>query len=454
MMVSRKRNREVRGMGEHSLTLELISSEDDLKKAIRAILRDGEDETRVQVVEAARSLKLAELIPDNWNADGSLKEGRAAWDALEQRDTANDVFIGLESVLIDLFAEQYSRWSVWVQDWCGGGETGYTVIYQLAGDLFSAPFFFDDESKITIDTEAAVKVRPITCYVERQKDPGLESRKRKAEALMRARTFDHRTFPASEMELREADDGVLNLTGYASVTETPYDVGFYTERIVKGAFKRSLGEDPDVQLLVNHEGLPLARTRSGTMSLVEDSRGLKVEARLDAEDPDVQSLARKMKRGDIDQMSFAFIAREQEWNSDFTERAILDAGIHRGDVSVVNQGANPATVASVRSREALRTLQRVGIDGVAAALQELRAGKALSASTMEVLTQVLELVADADEAVDRAQPLLADLMGVPNPDEPGDDDGDDGDEERSQVLIAPSYAAIARAKRDRLMRAA
>jgi len=82
---------------------------------------------------------------------------------------------------------------------------------------------------------------------------------------------------------------------------------------------------------------------------MEDSRGLAVDADLDDEDPDVQLLSRKMNGGLIDQMSFAFRASRQEWDLDYTERRILEADIHRADVSVVNQGANPSTFASVRS---------------------------------------------------------------------------------------------------------
>src|SRR5216684_9000974 len=105
-----------------------------------------------------------------------------------------------------------------------------------------------------------------------------DQRRRKAREL---RGLEHREFPVSDMELREKDDGTWNLTGYASVTETPYEVGFYTETIKRGAFKRTLGENPDVQLLVNHDGLPLARTRSGTMRLEERDKGLWVDADLD-----------------------------------------------------------------------------------------------------------------------------------------------------------------------------
>jgi HK97 family phage prohead protease len=166
--------------------------------------------------------------------------------------------------------------------------------------------------------------------------------------------IERREVATGGIELRQVDANgqpVLRLSGYASRTEIPYEVGFYTETIKRGAFKRTLGENPDVQLLVNHSGLPLARTRSGTLRLSEDDLGLRVEADLDPDDADVEALARKMRRGDIDQMSFAFRATDQKWNEDYTQRTLLAVSIHRGDVSVVNMGANEASTAQVRSRD-------------------------------------------------------------------------------------------------------
>jgi HK97 family phage prohead protease len=255
----------------------------------------------------------------------------------------------------------------------------------------------------------------------------IEMRRRKVALL--SKTREQRSGRAERMEIRSDADGSVKLVGLASRTGVAYDVGFYRETIVPGAFRRTLSENPDVQLLVNHGaggGMPLARTRSGTMSLSETNEGLYVEASLDPEDPDVQSLARKMTRGDIDQMSFAFQATDSDFNEDYTERTIRGVSIHRGDVSVVNMGANEQTFAAVRSREALEYLQALDAGVLIAGLVEWRdfslvplerrAGKALSSSTTEVLTQVLNLVSSADDAVDEAQPLLADLMGVPNPD--------------------------------------
>ena len=172
----------------------------------------------------------------------------------------------------------------------------------------------------------------------------LEQRKRLAESL---NGREVRRMPVADLELRE-QNGSLNLSGWASVTESPYDMSYYTETIKRGAFTKTLAERPDVQLLLNHEGLPLARTMSGTLRLSEDDRGLHVDADLSPDDPDVQRLAPKVQRGDIDQMSFAFRATRQEWDEDYENRQILEVNMNRGDVSVVNQGANPATSFSMR----------------------------------------------------------------------------------------------------------
>jgi len=121
------------------------------------------------------------------------------------------------------------------------------------------------------------------------------------------------------------------------------------EIVDRRAFDKTLRSKPDVHLLINHEGMPLARTKSGTLKLSTDSKGPMVEADLDRRDPDVQRLETKMNRGDMDQMSFAFRVIRQEWNEDESERRMVEVSIDRGDVSVVNFGANPATSSSLRS---------------------------------------------------------------------------------------------------------
>ena len=170
--------------------------------------------------------------------------------------------------------------------------------------------------------------------------------------------IEHRRL--ADVELR-MDGDVPVLEGYALVYEYRYDIGGgpeeggFTEVIARGAAAKSAGE-ADVRLLVNHDGVPLARSRGGqgTLQLKSDDVGLKVRAELDPSNPTVQELRSAMNRGDLDQMSFAFkVPRgegRQEWSSDYKLRTIREVQLF--DVSVVTYPANPATVAKLRSDEA------------------------------------------------------------------------------------------------------
>ena len=219
----------------------------------------------------------------------------------------------------------------------------------------------------------------------------LELRKKRAAELKGRET---RRAPIGDLELREVDGG-LRLTGWASVTERDYDMGWYTERIQRGAFAATLAERPDVQLLINHEGLPLARTVSGTLRLAEDDRGLGVDADLNTDDPDVQRLAPKVERGDIDEMSFAFMGAKSDWDEDFTYRTITTLSIHRGDVSVVNYGANPLT--SFSMRDALQAI---------ASTELVESRDQLSDSDLRAAFDALDRLLNPAPAVVEAQPEI------------------------------------------------
>lgn len=158
-------------------------------------------------------------------------------------------------------------------------------------------------------------------------------------------------------EVRAEADGIT-VEGYAAVFNEIADIGgMFREVIAPGAFTEAIGRD-DVVFLINHDGLPLARTRSGTLELSEDKRGLKMRTVLDPEDPDVKSIAGKMKRGDLDKMSFAFLPEVQEWDDsgDVPLRTIKKAALY--DVSIVTTPAYDGTEIGLRSLEAFRTEQR------------------------------------------------------------------------------------------------
>ena len=162
---------------------------------------------------------------------------------------------------------------------------------------------------------------------------------------------ENRSFTFSAVEERNDDNtDTLLFTGYASVFNKPYGVrdnkGVYDETISPGAFKKTLQEQDDVRFLVNHDGIPLARTSSGTLELEEDQYGLFVRAELDPTNPKVAEVASAMKRGDLNEMSFAFAAVRDEFNQQGDERFVSEARLF--DVSVVTYPANPWAGAKLR----------------------------------------------------------------------------------------------------------
>lgn len=232
------------------------------------------------------------------------------------------------------------------------------------------------------------------------------------------------------VQLRAQPDGAggnrLLFTGYASVVEAPYTMadwlGDYTEIVRDGAFTKTLAENPDVIFCLNHgwDAAPMARTKPGTLRLSADSTGLAVEADLDPRRSDVYTVQSAMDAGELDAMSFAFWVTRQSWSPDYEQRDILEVDIDGGDTSVVTWPANPTTEGTTTLRKAAAAAvarSRVPALIIARARQEKRAGATLSSATMETLQEVLDLVADADVAVDAAQEILSELMGVPNPDD-------------------------------------
>lgn len=159
------------------------------------------------------------------------------------------------------------------------------------------------------------------------------------------------------IEVRESSgSGSLDFTGYASVTDTPYEMydffGPYTEVVIAGAFEKTLKtEDLDVPLVLGHDSMRrLARTTNGSLLLEEDDIGLLADAPgLDPADADVAYIAPKLRSGLIDEMSFRFSITDGVWSPDWTEYHLLGADIHRGDVSIVGYGASPHTSAELRS---------------------------------------------------------------------------------------------------------
>ena len=156
----------------------------------------------------------------------------------------------------------------------------------------------------------------------------------------------------AEVRAVATDDGSMKIGGYAATFNSEATGLNFREVIAPGAFTRALASGDPVFLLVNHdmEGIPLASTQSGTLSLRQDSTGLYMEATLDPANPKAQELSSAVRRGDMDKMSFAFTVSPDGQTKDAGLRTLTD--IERlYEVSVVTLPAYDSTSVGMRSVE-------------------------------------------------------------------------------------------------------
>lgn len=134
----------------------------------------------------------------------------------------------------------------------------------------------------------------------------------------------------------------------------PPKFGFW-EEISPGAFDRAVSED-DVRFLVDHDPAKvLARTANGTLRLAVDKKGLNVDADM-ADVSYARDLSVLLERGDLGEMSFAFIPGTEEWSTlnDGTDLRRLVDFEQVLDVSCVTYPAYDGTEAALRAVEARR----------------------------------------------------------------------------------------------------
>jgi HK97 family phage prohead protease len=217
-----------------------------------------------------------------------------------------------------------------------------------------------------------------------------------------------------DLEIRAEGNG-MTLRGYAAVFNSPSQPLPFIETIERGAFADSLKSRNDVKLLWNHDtGTVLGSTRAGTLRLMEDERGLLVEADL----PDTQAgrdAATLIQRGDVTAFSFGFRipAGGDVWRS-ASERVLKRVNVHEVSVGVAFP-AYTATdgTANVRSMNELSEkiirlaeLRGVSADELTDALLALEAGDELTERQGELLTDTLGKVLKKDPEVSNANDVL------------------------------------------------
>ena len=148
-------------------------------------------------------------------------------------------------------------------------------------------------------------------------DVGFSWTKRKIEEIGKEEKFidmknkEIRTIDVQDLELRMDGDNPV-VVGYGAVFNSmSNDLGGFREYIGSEAFEGRL--EDDVRFLINHDGMPLARTTNGTLRLSVDERGLKYEAKLNPNVSTSRDLMELLKDGTINQSSFAFIVEDDSW---------------------------------------------------------------------------------------------------------------------------------------------
>ena len=166
--------------------------------------------------------------------------------------------------------------------------------------------------------------------------------------------IERRILNVTQRAAGDNDNPVIE--GEAAVFNQETIIGdYFREMIEPGAFKRVLSENPDVVAALNHNwDQVLGRTTAGTLSLEETETGLHYRTDINPDDSDAMNTWRKVKRGDVNQASFAFTIRRQEWvdppNPAELALRIIKEFDTLYDVGPCTFGAYPEASASARSK--------------------------------------------------------------------------------------------------------
>jgi HK97 family phage prohead protease len=214
----------------------------------------------------------------------------------------------------------------------------------------------------------------------------------------RTGTIERRSVPFMELRVAGGEDGKpAHIEGHAAVFEKlSLPLGGFRERIRKGAFAKTL-QEADIRSLWNHDtNFVLGRTKSGTLELREDGKGLFFRV----EPPDTQwarDLLVSVERGDIDQASFGFRAVKELWRNELddkqdTIRELIE--VELTDVSPVTFAAYPQTDIQVRS-----ALAELGVDW-----DTVNAAVTRSQHGLELRQTDCEIIQGAIDALSRVLP--------------------------------------------------
>ncbi len=158
-----------------------------------------------------------------------------------------------------------------------------------------------------------------------------------------------RAFNISKLNTRsENEEQNTSIEGYAAVFNSKTRIGSCFDEVIEpGAFSKSLSENGDIRALFNHDwNNVLGRTKSGTLTLKEDEKGLNFNVELPNTSV-ARDLSESMARGDINQCSFGFFVTDEEWDYSVEPALRTIKEVELFEISVVSIPAYEDTEASL-----------------------------------------------------------------------------------------------------------
>jgi len=249
-----------------------------------------------------------------------------------------------------------------------------------------------------------------------------------------------RHFTADNVEIRDngGSGDTVTLTGKPIVYNVDYEVhdlyGAFTERMIPGVMTDVLSRgDLDCRMLINHEGIPLARTTAGTLTLNDGPDALGFTATLDLRQQIANDIVIAIQRFDVTSMSVGMQVGRDVWSDDMQHRDIHSLS-NLLDISPVTFPASGTTSIEIAQRMAAM----MPLESSARARKfyvDSRAGKKMSASNANMVLEALHTLhtalGEAGAAVDlpEASPM--------DPDGSVGQDGDAGNGETNADALTP-----------------
>ena len=182
-----------------------------------------------------------------------------------------------------------------------------------------------------------------------------------AEIRLKQNEIVRSEYRMEDIEIKE-NEGVIVCGLAALYNSDSENMGGFYEQIAPGAFRDVM--DDDVRAYLNHdENRLLGRVSSGTLAISSDERGLYYEVKM-PNTTYANDLIELMKRGDINQSSFAFLIGDDYWEErDGKTYRIITKISRLLDVSPVSQPAYPDSTSELKRD--LETEPKVEVEAVA-----------------------------------------------------------------------------------------